>query len=160
MFFKKENKFINRKNIKWNPVNTVTNGPKTFGRINGVAVFTRVFFLQENVWRFLSGGQKKVAVITRFAVRRGFTVMFFNNHVFARLSLIQCFSVQTSPYNTGIYWYIGLHKPKDAAHFSGNCYLSSCSLFFHVLTKHFTHRVFVQAQQQILQYVQCTSLTK
>jgi len=33
-------------------------GPKKFGRINGVALLTRVP-LQENVWWFLSGGQKK-----------------------------------------------------------------------------------------------------
>ena len=38
-------------------------GPKKFGRINRVAVLSRVF-LQEK-WRFLPGGQKKVAVITR-----------------------------------------------------------------------------------------------
>ena len=43
--------------IQWNPVNTVTNGPTKFGRINGVATLTRVF-LQENVWRLLPGGQK------------------------------------------------------------------------------------------------------
>ena len=44
--------------VQLNPVNTVTNGPKKIGRINGVAVLTRVF-LQENVWRFLPGGQNK-----------------------------------------------------------------------------------------------------
>ena len=38
--------------LQWNPVNTVTNGPKKIGRISEV-------FLQENVWRFLPGGQKK-----------------------------------------------------------------------------------------------------
>ena len=38
--------------IQWNPVNTVTNGPKKFGRIN------EGFFLQENIWRFLPGGKK------------------------------------------------------------------------------------------------------
>ena len=41
--------------IEWNPVNTVTNGPKKFGRINGVAVLTRSYVLKENVWRFLPG---------------------------------------------------------------------------------------------------------
>ena len=45
-------------NIQWNPINTVTNGPKKFGHIKGVAVLTRVFLL-ENVWLFLPGGQKK-----------------------------------------------------------------------------------------------------
>ena len=44
--------------IQWNPINTVTNGPQKFGRINGVAVLKRVF-LQESAWRFLRGGQKK-----------------------------------------------------------------------------------------------------
>ena len=41
--------------IEWNPVNTVTNSPKKFGRINGVAVLTRGYFLKENVRRFLPG---------------------------------------------------------------------------------------------------------
>ena len=45
-----------------------TNGPEKIGRINVVDVLTRVF-LQENVWRFLPGGQKKVAV------RRGSTLL-------------------------------------------------------------------------------------
>ena len=40
------------KQLQWNSVNTVTNGPKKFGRIN------EGFFLRENVWRFLLGGQK------------------------------------------------------------------------------------------------------
>ena len=43
------------------PFNTVTNnGPKKIGRIN-----EGFFFLQENVWWFSPGGQKKVAVILR-----------------------------------------------------------------------------------------------
>ena len=42
----------------------VTNGPKIFGHINIVAVLTRVF-LQENVWWFLPGSQKKVVVVMR-----------------------------------------------------------------------------------------------
>ena len=45
--------------IQWTPVNTVNNGPKKSGSINGVAVFNDGFFLQENVWRFLTRGQKK-----------------------------------------------------------------------------------------------------
>ena len=44
--------------LQWNPVNTVTNGPNTFGRVNRVAILTRVF-LQKSVWWFLSGCQKK-----------------------------------------------------------------------------------------------------
>ena len=32
------------KSIQWNPVNKVTNGPKKFGHINGVAVLTKVFY--------------------------------------------------------------------------------------------------------------------
>ena len=27
--------------VQWNPVNTITNGSKKFGRINGVAVLSR-----------------------------------------------------------------------------------------------------------------------
>ena len=45
--------------IQWTPVNTVKNGPEKSGSINGVAVSMTVFFLQENVWRFLPRGQKK-----------------------------------------------------------------------------------------------------
>ena len=52
-----------RKQIQWNPVNTTTNGPKKFGCNNEVTVLTKVS-LQENVWSFLLGGRKKVAVIT------------------------------------------------------------------------------------------------
>ena len=44
--------------MQWNPVNVVTNGSKKLGCINGVVKLTRVF-LQENVWRFLPGSQKK-----------------------------------------------------------------------------------------------------
>ena len=45
--------------VFWNPVNMVTNGPKTIGRIN-----ESFFFLQENIW-FFCPAAKKVAVITR-----------------------------------------------------------------------------------------------
>ena len=31
--------------LQWNPVNTVANGAKKNGRINGVAVLTRVFYV-------------------------------------------------------------------------------------------------------------------
>ena len=50
--------------LQWNPVKTVTYQPKKFGRINRLAILTRVF-LQENVWRFFLGGQKNVAITTR-----------------------------------------------------------------------------------------------
>ena len=53
--------------IQWNPVNTVTNGPKKIGRINEVVV---VFFLQENRWLFCraakkSGRNHEVTVLPR-----------------------------------------------------------------------------------------------
>ena len=54
-----------RKEVQWNPVNTATNGPKKFGCYNEVTVLTRVS-LQENVWSFLPGGHKKVAVLPRW----------------------------------------------------------------------------------------------
>ena len=59
-----------KKNIHWNPVNKVTNGPKKIDLINGVAILTR-FFLQENVWRFLpgakkSGGNNELTVLPRW----------------------------------------------------------------------------------------------
>ena len=46
--------------VQWNPVGTVTNGPKTIGRINEgfFCFFCCFFFLQENVWRFLPSSQK------------------------------------------------------------------------------------------------------
>ena len=54
----------NYNKLQWNPVNTVTNGPKKFGRNNEVTVLKRVS-LQENAWPVLPGGQKKGAVIAR-----------------------------------------------------------------------------------------------
>ena len=51
--------------IQWNPVNTVTNGPKDIGHNNEVTILTWVS-LQENVWSFLPGGQEKVAAIIRW----------------------------------------------------------------------------------------------
>ena len=62
--------------LKWNPVNTVTKGPKKFVRNNEVTVLRRVS-LQENVWSFLSGGQKKSGRNNEVAVRRGSTVFTF-----------------------------------------------------------------------------------
>ena len=52
--------------IQWNPVNTVTNGPKKLGRFNEVTVLTRVFFF----WRrkfvaVFARRPKKMAVIAR-----------------------------------------------------------------------------------------------
>ena len=44
------------------------------GQKNLAVLFTSVFFLQENVWRFLPGGQKKWRRNKKVAVRRGFTV--------------------------------------------------------------------------------------
>ena len=50
--------------VQWNPVNTVTNGPKKIVRIDEIFFF--FFFLQENVRGRLPGRpEKKVAVITR-----------------------------------------------------------------------------------------------
>ena len=56
--------------VQWNPV-TVTNRPKKRGRNNEVTVLTGIS-VQENVWSFLPGRQKEVAV------RRGSTVLFNN----------------------------------------------------------------------------------
>ena len=55
-----------------------------------LAILTR-FFLQENVWRFLPGGPKKVAVITwrpyyRGGRRRDFTVSLFTSGLVTRKS--------------------------------------------------------------------------
>ena len=54
---------IFRQFLQWNPVNTVTNGPKKIGRNNEVTVLTRVS-LQE-IYRRFCRAAKKVAVITR-----------------------------------------------------------------------------------------------
>ena len=65
-----------RKEVQWNPINTATNEPKKFGCYNEVTVLTRVS-LQENVWAFLPGGRKKVAVIrsiTEVGLSRGSTL--------------------------------------------------------------------------------------
>ena len=52
--------------LQWNPIDTVTNGPKKFGLIN------EGFFLQENVWQFLPGN-----CITKVAIRQSLTVRSF-----------------------------------------------------------------------------------
>ena len=64
-----------RLQLQCNPVNTVTNGPKRFSRINGG------FFIRKCMAVFYQAAQKKPAVITRWpysttevAVRWGFTV--------------------------------------------------------------------------------------
>ena len=44
--------------IQWNPVNTVTNGPKKIGHINGVAVLTRVFFYKKMYGGFCQAAKK------------------------------------------------------------------------------------------------------
>ena len=62
----------------------VFNGPKKFCRINGVTVLMRVC-LQENVWWFLPGGQKKVAVITRWLYYRGGRKVGFHCTKFRKL---------------------------------------------------------------------------
>ena len=49
--------------LQWNPVNTVTNGPNTFGRVNEVAILTRVFY-KKKCMVFFVRLPKKVAVIT------------------------------------------------------------------------------------------------
>ena len=53
-----QRKFIVNYRIQWNPIITVTNGPKKIGRNNEVTVLKRVS-LHENLWTFLLGGQKK-----------------------------------------------------------------------------------------------------
>ena len=62
-----------------NPVNTVTNGPKTFGRINGWP-YQRGLFLQENVWSFCRAA-KTTDGNNEVAVRRGSTVQRFEIQV-------------------------------------------------------------------------------
>ena len=57
--------------IQWNPVNTVTNGPKKIGHINGVAVLTRVFFTGKCMAVFArrpknSGRNNEVTVLPRW----------------------------------------------------------------------------------------------
>ena len=79
--------------------------------------------------------------------------VFFNNPVFAHLSS-NGFTVQTS-------WYMGMHKsrPRSTLFFWLFLFILLLHDFEHVMTKHCTHCVFVQAQQQIT-HVQSTSLTK
>ena len=52
------------------PLTWSSMGQKKFCRINGVMVLMTVC-LQENIWWFLPGGQKKVAVIIRWLYYRG-----------------------------------------------------------------------------------------
>ena len=61
--------------LQWNPVNTVTNGPNTFGRVNGVAILTRVFY--KKMYGGFCQAAKKSSRNDEVAVRpvrRGFTV--------------------------------------------------------------------------------------
>jgi len=53
------------KELQWKPVNTVTNGPKTFGRVNGVAVLTKGFLTRKCMAVFVRL-PKKVAVLPRW----------------------------------------------------------------------------------------------
>ena len=62
---------IFRQFLQWNPVNTVTNGPKKIGRNNEVTVLTRVSF-QEIYGRFCraakkSGRNNEVTVLPRWS---------------------------------------------------------------------------------------------
>ena len=57
--------------LQWNPVNTVTNGPNTFGRVNGVAILTRFFFYKKMYGGFCqaakkSGRNDEVTVLPRW----------------------------------------------------------------------------------------------
>ena len=64
---------VNLIKIQWNPFNTVTNGPKKIGCVNGLAVLMRGFLTRKCMAVFVRR-PKKVAVVTKVAVRRGFTV--------------------------------------------------------------------------------------
>ena len=87
--------------IQWNPVNTVTNGPKKIGHINGVAVLTRVFFTRKCM-EFLPGGQKKVAVITRWRYYRGGREAGFRCTMY--LYLLTSFSLTDNSLVDGLIW--------------------------------------------------------
>ena len=50
--------------IQWNLINTVTNGPKKIGCVNGLAVLMRGFFTRKCMAVFIRQ-PKKVAIITR-----------------------------------------------------------------------------------------------
>ena len=60
-----KNHWHHQNKLEWNPVNTVTNRPKTFGRNNEVTVLTRVSYKK------MYGRFKKVAVKTRWPYYRG-----------------------------------------------------------------------------------------
>ena len=66
--------------VQWNPVNTVTNGPKKFACINGFLYNFNDGFLKENVKPFCQVGKKSghnnevTILLNKVAVRRGFTV--------------------------------------------------------------------------------------
>ena len=66
--------------IQWNPVNTVTNGPKKLAVLTGDR--NKVFFTRK-CKAVLPGGQKPMAAlrsnrISEVAVRQGFTVIHEN----------------------------------------------------------------------------------
>ena len=76
--------------IQWNPVNTVTNGPKKFGRINGVAVLTRGFFIR-----------KCMAVFARRPKNSGRKAGF---HCTMYLYLLTSFSLTDNSLVDGLLW--------------------------------------------------------
>ena len=59
--------------IQWTPLNTVNNGPKKSGSINGVAVSMTVFFYKKMYGGFYHAA-KKSGSDYGVAVSRGFTV--------------------------------------------------------------------------------------
>ena len=72
--------------IQWNPVNTVTNGPKKFGHINRVAVLTTVFFFTRKCMAVFarrpkkSGRNNEVTVLPRWSLGG---VSLYNVSIFA-----------------------------------------------------------------------------
>ena len=87
MFFKKEKKFIDRKHISGTPLIRSPMGQKKLALLTEWP-YLRGFFTRKCMAVF---ARRRACRTTEVAVRRGFTLMFFNNHVFAGLSLIQCF---------------------------------------------------------------------
>ena len=90
--------------MQWNPVNTVTNGPKKIGHINGVAVLTRVFFFFSRKCMAVfarrsknSGRNNEVTVLPRWPYKAGF-------HCTMYLYLLTSFSLTDNSLVDGLLW--------------------------------------------------------
>ena len=82
MFFNKKRNSLTEKIYSGTPLLRSPMGQKKFFRINGVAVFTRVFFFTRKCMAVFARRQSTVAVITKLPYYRGGRKAGFHCNVF------------------------------------------------------------------------------